>query len=47
MDDGHSSFLPASVVLKTVPRKYETGETCEIGEIFECLASITYVFSIG
>ena len=35
--------LHKSSVLKSVLRKYETGETCEIGEIFRCMFSITYV----
>ncbi len=39
--------LQESSVLKTVPRKYETGETCEMGEIFRSMLSITYVFSIS
>jgi hypothetical protein len=38
--------LQDSSVLKTVPRKYEAGETCEIGEISRCLVSITYLISI-
>jgi hypothetical protein len=40
-------MLPNTAVPKTVPRKYETGETCEIGEIFQYVFSTTCVFSIG
>src|ERR1700690_766663 len=36
--------IPA--VPKTVPIKYETGETCEMGEIFLSVFSTTCVFSI-
>lgn len=39
-------MLGNSTVLKTVLRKYEAGETCEIGEIFRCLVSTTCLFSI-
>jgi hypothetical protein len=38
----HNSF-----VLKTVPRKYETGESCEIGEISWYMLSTTCVSSTG
>ena len=33
-------------VLRTVPRKYETGEICEICETSQRIVSTTYVFSI-
>jgi hypothetical protein len=41
----HVSLMPA--VLKTVLRKCETSETCEIGEIFLSVFSTTCVFSIS
>jgi hypothetical protein len=40
-------MLSNTAVPKTVPKKYETGETCEIGEIFQYVVSTIYVFSIG
>ena len=44
---GQHAAAHKSSVLKSVLRKYEAGETCEIGEIFRCVFSITYVFSTG
>ena len=38
-------MLSKTAVLKTVPRKYETGETCEICEILQHVLSITCVLS--
>ena len=39
--------LSNTAVPKTVPRKYETGETREICEIYRSLFSATCVFSKG
>ena len=44
---GLKMLMPSNTaVLKTVPRKYEAGETGEICEIFRRVFSISYVFSI-
>jgi hypothetical protein len=44
-DYAHISLIPT--VPKTVLRKCETSETCEIGEIFLYVFSTTCVFSIA
>lgn len=41
------AMLSNTAVPKTVQRKYETGETCEMGEIFQHVFPTTYVVSIG